>query len=387
MPKPVIALFRNNFLPYSETFIFDSLKFYKSFKPIVIAKKRINQDLFAFDPVYLAPVLTQTNRLKRYLFSRQNSHHVMQKIANHQPQIAHAHFGQSGVFAMPLAQKLKIPLVVTLHGNDVGILLGRQKFHPKWWYYTQSHKNMIRNATLFLAVSVDLRDRFIELGCPPEKIRVHRLGINLDKFQASRDRQKNSKLTILMVGRLVEKKGHFYGIKAFASLRKQIGGNMPDATLLIVGEGKLETELKKLVQKVGVSDHTIFLGKQSHESVENYIQHATIVMCPSVVSRNQDRDSGLIVAKEAAACGIPVIGTTHGGIPDIIVDNKTGYLVPEHDIEGLAKSLKKLLSNPELRRKFGNAARIKMEKEYNIKDQMAELESIYLETIHNFKHN
>ena len=105
-----------------------------------------------------------------------------------------------------------------------------------------------------------------------------------------------------------------------------------------------------------------------------------------MVSRNQDRDSGLIVAKEAAACGIPVIGTKHGGIPDIIDDAQTGYLVSERDIEGLARSLKKLLSNSSLRRKFGEAARLKMEKEYNIKNQMAELESIYLETIQRFTH-
>jgi len=195
-------------------------------------------------------------------------------------------------------------------------------------------------------------------------------------------------LTILMIGRLVEKKGHSYGIKAFAAAMKQSDDyNVPDAKLLIIGEGKLENELKNLVRKIGLSDHTIFLGKQSHKCVKKYIQNATILMCPSVVSRNQDRDSGLIVAKEAAACGIPVIGTEHGGIPEIIEDDETGYLVPERDIGGLAKSLKKLFSNPELRRKFGNAARIKMEKEYNIKDQMAELESIYLETIQHFKHN
>ncbi len=389
MSKPVVALFRINFLPYSETFIFDSLCSYKSFKPIVVAKKRINQDLFAFDPVYLLPVQTQNNRLNRYLFSREKAHNVMQRIANHQPKIAHAHFCQSGVFAMPFAQKLKIPLIVTLHGNDVGILLGRQKFYPKWWYYTQNYPSLIRNATLFLAASADLKNRFIELGCPPEKIRVYRLGINLGKFQITHNRQnKNSKLTILMVGRLVEKKGHFYGIQAFASAMKQSDDyNVPDAKLLIIGEGKLENELKILVRKIGLSDHTIFLGKQSHKCVMKYIQNATILMCPSVVSRNQDRDSGLIVAKEAAACGIPMIGTEHGGIPEIIEDDETGYLVPERDIGGLAKSLKKLLSNPELRKKFGNAARIKMEKEYNIKDRMAELESIYLETIQHFKHN
>ena len=383
-------MFRNNFLPYSETFIFDSLKFYNSFKPIVIAKKRFNQDRFPFEPVYISPLLSRGSRITHFLFSSENeSTHTMQQITNHKPQIAHAHFGQSGVLAMPYARIFNIPLIVTLHGNDVGILLGRQKFQPKCWYYTGAYRSIIRRTTLFLAVSEELKDRFTELGCPPEKIRVHRLGINLEKFRITHNRQNdNSILSIVMIGRLVEKKGFFYGIKAFASVLRQFENqSSSDINLVIIGDGKLEVHLKNLVQELGLSNHVRFLGKQSHQNVKKHLQKATILICPSVVARNQDRDSGLIVAKEAAACGIPLIGTQHGGIPDIIENNKTGYLVPERDIDALSQCLKKLLTNSEMRRKFGHAARSKMEREYNIKHRMAELESIYFETIKQFSHN
>ncbi len=383
--KPVVALFRNVFLPYSETFIYDSIQSYSSFQPVVFTKKHVNEHLFPVDFVYSPNSLSRHDKIDRLLFSTGiPSPAILQKFAELKPEIIHAHFGQSGVVAMPYAKRLELPLIVSLHGNDLGILLGRQKFLPKWWWYALSFSKLIRQTALFLTASVDLSERLQELGCPPTKIRLHRLGIDLERFQP--DQKKSPDATVFMIGRLVEKKGFTYGIQAFAATLEQITYNR-SATLCIIGDGPLDRDLRVLVEKLELSERVKFLGRQPHEKiVEHLQQRATVVVCPSIVSSKQDRDSGLIVAKEAAACGVPVIGTRHGGLPEIIEDGVTGYLVPEKNVEALAASLRTILSNGNLQEEMGRAARRKMEREYDIKQRMQELESIYSELIQQRKH-
>jgi len=379
--KQTIAIFRNVFLPYSETFIYDSIKTYKKFSPVVFTKKRINNILFPLDNVIVPRNLENARQIESFFYSIAiNSPSVAREFEKVAPELVHAHFAQSGILAIPYVQKFQIPLIVSLHGNDVGILLARQKFKPKNWFYALSIRRLIKCASLFLAASNELKERFVKFGCPAHKIRIHRLGIDLSSFRNLPCTENNKATTVLMLGRFVEKKGFEYGIRAFAETLKEIDSHK--ITLSIIGGGRLEHQLKNLVSQLGLSKYVNFLGVLSHQQVKEILMHeADILLAPSTVAQNQDRDSGLMVAKEAAAAKIPVIGTLHGGIPDIIEDGKTGYLVPERNIKMLAERLITLINNKNLRLELGKSARLKMEMEYNIEDQMAELESIYFELI------
>jgi glycosyltransferase involved in cell wall biosynthesis len=102
-----------------------------------------------------------------------------------------------------------------------------------------------------------------------------------------------------------------------------------------------------------------------------------------VVTDQGDRDSGIIVVKEAAAAELPCLGTRHGGLPEIVDEGETGFLVAERDVDALAGRLGSLLSEPELRRRQGRAARRKMEREYDIRSRSVELEEIYDEVVSN----
>lgn len=381
MRKRTIAIFRNVFLPYSETFIYDSIKRYKKFAPVVFTKKRTNHDLFPLDNIVVPSDLRNAHYFESFFYSiGVNAPSVAKEFEKVAPALVHAHFGPSGILAIPYSERFKIPMIVTLHGNDVGILLGRQKFKPKNWFYTLSLHRLIKSATLFLADSTELKERFIEIGCPTDKIRVHVLGIDLRAFQGRPRTKSNNPINVLMVGRLVEKKGFEYGIRALAEMLKE--ANSPQITLNIIGGGPLEHRLKTLVSQLGLDQHVNFSGVLSHEQVKAALMNtADIVLTPSIIPHDKDRDSGLIVAKEAAACNIPVIGTFHGGIPDIIEDGKTGYLVPERNVSILAQRLSKLSREQNLRIEIGKNARLKMEREYDIENQMKELENIYFELI------
>jgi colanic acid/amylovoran biosynthesis glycosyltransferase len=95
------------------------------------------------------------------------------------------------------------------------------------------------------------------------------------------------------------------------------------------------------------------------------------------VAANGDRESGLLVVREAGAAGVPVIGTLHGGIPESIDDGRTGYLVPERDVEGLARRLRELLDQPSTRQQMGLAARSRMLRDFDLTSRVAELMQIY----------
>jgi len=378
-----VAIFRAIFLPYSETFIYDSLQKYTAFKPIVIAQRRINEDKFPNANV-ITPREKMAGRVDSFVFSSGiRSNAMYREFQKWNPAIVHAHFGQSGVLAIAYAKAARIPLIVTLHGNDVGILLGRQRFKPKCWFYALSLKRLIKETTLFLADSQELKDRFVSLGCPANKVRVHLLGVDLNRFSPKETTNSDDNRFITMVGRLVEKKGFEYGIRAFANLSTEIRTKQ-QARLFIIGDGPLMKKLLQLSNNLGVQDKVKFMGALPHHRVNAILRDQTdILMAPSVIARNQDRDSGLIVAKEASACGIPVIGNRHGGIPDIIEHEKTGFLIEERDIEALSKALKILIETPKLRHKLGMAARQKMLRDYDINDRMSELEAIYRGVIAN----
>jgi colanic acid/amylovoran biosynthesis glycosyltransferase len=111
------------------------------------------------------------------------------------------------------------------------------------------------------------------------------------------------------------------------------------------------------------------------------LAQADVLMAPSVVASDGDRESGVIALKEASAAGVAVLGTQHGGIPEIIDDAETGYLVAERDIAALSVRLAELLSDRALCERLGRAGRAKMEREYDVGKRVQELERLYDEAI------
>jgi len=139
-----------------------------------------------------------------------------------------------------------------------------------------------------------------------------------------------------------------------------------------------------LVDRLGIRQFVSFLGVLHPDQVSAYLKRCDVLLAPSVVTRIGERESGLIVAKEAGACGLPVVGTVHGGIPEIIDEGVTGFLVQERDVGALSNRLGTLLEDEVLRQRMGAAARAKMEREYDVRERVSELEDLYDQAIWRF---
>ena len=381
--KRRMALFRNNFLPYSETFIHDQLRHHVRYDYEVFARQKRNTDRFVGHTVHAVESLPESpNPVSSALYAATGRHGPFEQVFKSKTfDILHAHFGHNALYAMRYAKQANAPLVVSLHGRDVSILVGNDKYTPRWWHYTVGSKLLFKRVSRFLAASTELRDLIVQCGCPPEKVTVYRLGIDVGAFSPGQPPAVGEAERVVMVGRFVHKKGHMCGIRAVGHAIKA-GHNVK---AVLIGDGPLRPEYDALIAELGIENSVEFTGPLAHGDVVKTLQGATALLAPSVVAKNQDRESGLIVAKEAAACGLPVVGTIHGGIPEIIDDGVTGFLVPEHDHIKMGQRLTELLDSRALREQMGQAARQKMEREYDISERVAVLEDLYDEVIAQYR--
>lgn len=372
-PRRKVALFATNFGSYSQTFIYDEVTRHAAYDVEVFARNRENPEIFPFPDVHaLRP---WQNRLEwgEWLMygATMMSPRFIRRLRSGDFDILHAHFGPGSVYALPYQQLTGLPLVVTFHGYDVPLLSTPRRFRPKYWRYWGMSKLMLRNVSRFLAASEELHDMLIDLGAPRERVHVWRLGVEIPPLPVAPPNRSGK--NVLMVGRFVEKKGFEYAIEAFG--RALADG--AEGTLHIIGDGELRPRYDELIARLGIEDHVVFRGVMPHAEVLQTMLEMDILMCPSVVAANGDRESGILVAKEAGARYLPVIGTYHGGIPEIIDDGETGYLVPERDVGAIATHLRALLGDAALRGRLGASARTKMEREYDIDRRIVALEGHY----------
>ena len=362
MPVRPIAMFREDFLPFSQTFVFEEIRLLTRHRVDVFAWQRLNETLFPYAPVYVGGLPFLLTGYSQAFHSKFRS----------QPyELIHAHFGTSGMYAMPYASKYRLPLVVTFHGVDVTVLSSWARFLPHRWPYTWLAPRLLRQMALGLCVSHEIRDRLLALGAPADRLVIHRLGIDLNQFTAGpRDPEK---VEVIMVGRLVEKKGFEYGLQAFA----RVATSHPNAALNIVGDGPRRRSLEQLVATLGIGDRVTFTGVLSGREVSDRLRRSDVMLAPSVTGRDGNREGSPMTVKEASASQVVPVSTRHAGIPEIVEDGTTGFLVDERDVDGLADRLERLVRDQDLRARMGLAARAKMEREYDNRRQVDELEALY----------
>ena len=387
MTNPKVALFSTQFCPYSQTFVWDEVTSHKRYDIDVYTLHRHYPDRFPYDRVFtLDEKPVEKLFCCTFLYSPTRSKQI---AANNYALLA-GHFGPGCQYALPYAEQCHLPLIATFHGFDVPLLWNARKYHPEYWRYWMLSRWMLRRVDRFLAASEELHNMLIDIGAPEEKVFTWRLGIRIPDISTipakSTDTVPETR-RIIQVGRFVEKKGYIYSLRALSILRDMYrsSGRTFNVVLTCIGDGECKDECVRFVKSHDLEQHVRFLSNLPQNEVFEEMQKSEVLLCPSLVARNGDRESGILVAKEASARCVPVIGTYHGGIPEIIDDGKTGFIVQERDAHAIAQKLDLILSNPQLECDLGMAARKKMETEYRCEDRIDALEQHYDEVIAEFR--
>lgn len=270
-----------------------------------------------------------------------------------------AHFGNAGVLADRLrdAGRLTGRLNVFFGGYD----LSRRSV---WERFRRDYVRLACAGARLLPVCEFFRRRLLEEGCPPESVIVHRFAVDLTRFAFRRPRPVSDPPRLFSVARLVEKKGLDTALLALARLRDR------GVTLRyrIAGEGPEREKLQALSRRLGLERQVEFLGAVPNEVVARELAAADVFTLPSQTAADGDMEGIPVSLMEAMATGVPVVSTYHSGIPELIEDGVSGFLVPERDAEALADRLLRCLeASDDEREALRRAARKRVEEQFDLK--------------------
>lgn len=377
--------------PASSTWVFDQVEglIGYGYTPLVISPTPFNPFKFFFpkrfrlydspsnkiefykgtDVIRPSYIKVPNNKLKAFTLNQlSRSFSYLSDYKN--VKLIHAHFGQNGVAALALKKRLSVPLITSFYGYDSGRL--GLLFQP-------FYKDLIREGDLFLALSEDMKSDLIKLGFPKNKILIHHLGVDIDVFTPSA--VDHDIFTLITVARLDEVKGIQYVVEALKLFLNKYPHLENKFTYKIIGGGVFEPELRKKVHETGLDNNVQFINnlilKNAREIVQNEIRASDIFLLCSITPNNGAKEGTPIVLMEAQASGKPCIATFHAGIPEVVINNKTGFLVKEKDSHEIMLSIEKFFFNQETLKRMGIEASIHIAKEFNHSLQMKKLSEIY----------
>ncbi len=366
-----VVIFRHNLFKPSEPFITQQAQALTRYRPLYLGRLRHGAAPAGAETLAIADAAGWPMLAAGRQMLTGSPAPYLRLLGARRPALIHAHFGVEGVYARRLAARLGVPLITTFHGFDATLSLPGLLANPAWQRYALERRALARAGGLFLCASAFLRGRILALGFPPERSAVHYIGVDLAAI-SPREAAEEGDL-ILHVARLEPVKGTATLLRAFAG----IAGEFPRTRLRVIGDGSLRKRLEKEAAASGFAERVEFAGVLAHAEVLAAMRGAAIVVAPSIRTRS-GREEGLgMTVLEAAATGVPVIGSRVGGIPEGIEDGKTGFLVPERDVEALAARLRLLLGDMALRRRLGGAGREKMKQQFDLTRQTSALEALY----------
>jgi len=252
------------------------------------------------------------------------------------PQIIHVHWPfPHGFMAFFARLFYKAPIMLTFYSAEL-LLMRKKKWIKPFLKFFIKHANSVIAISGFAAKTVET--------IYPRKIEIVPYGSTFNNCIGNPI--ASSIFKILFVGRHIERKGIEYLIKAAEFLDKE------KYQIRIAGVGDLTEKLKQ-----HASEQVVFLGKLSNEDLEKEYQTAGCFVLPAIVDSKGDTEGLGVVLIEAVEYGCPIIASDVGGIPDIILDRKTGLLVPEKNPEALSASIKELAENEALRKELVSGAK------------------------------
>ncbi|WP_435333081.1 glycosyltransferase [Haloarchaeobius sp. TZWWS8] len=379
-----VGHFRTYYLPLTETFIYQYLTNHERYDPFVCAFLEQNLEKFPFESRHVLQEEIRTNpslAVDAFGHVAKLGYPYFERVLDREdPDVVHAHFGPMGWHLQHVVEDR--PLVTTFYGYDTSELVSPDttlKERAKRLYtgdYRKKYRTLFAEGDRFLVEGPAMKEKLVNLGCPPRKIGIQRIAIDVDRIKPSYP-DSDPDWRVLMVGRFVDKKGMPDGIRAFA----RAFGDEPDAELRIVGGDAREVkqeDLEAIAGAEGVREKVTFTGYLDYDEYVKEIHSCDLLLAPSRTGKSGDSEGGApTVLLEAQAAGKPVVATTHADIPYVVEDGVSGKLAPERDVDGLVRKLNEFRSDPGVLAEFGERGRTNMERRHDISVLAPQLESTY----------
>lgn len=285
--------------------------------------------------------------------------------------VLHSHFWMSGLASVPAAREVAVPLIHTFHA--LGAVKRRHQGSRDTSPPNRLHleRRLCREVGHVIATCTDEVRELTRMRLPRDRVSVVPCGVDVSAFRPDGPVAVRRGPRLLIVGRLVERKGVDDAIRALALV--------PDAELVVAGGPLAEdldvdpevARLRRVAAVWGVAERVLFLGRVSRAAMPALLRSADVVLAVPWY------EPFGIVPLEAMACGRPVVACAVGGLSDTVVDGRTGILVPPRNPARLADSLNRLLADPDLRRTYGNAGLVRARARYSWDRVATNSEAVY----------
>lgn len=373
---PTVIQVVRTYLPLTENWIYDQVRHTERYRSVFATKSAVaNLSTFPFDPIYsVSKCPLHVRLLDREIRKRAGYSPYFSRLLDHERAgILHAHGGGIATFVVRSAHRSNVPMIVSFYGTDIWK-------HPEGEAgLRRKYADVFHLGELFLAEGPAAAAQLVRIGCPENRVVIHRLGVDVGAIPFKpRSLDNGAELKVLMASRFVEKKGIPYAIEGFC----RVARDNPRIRLTVVGDTgsskdrHFRKEIEKAVRQHEVADQITILGFMGREQLRELADQHHILLHPSIKATTGDSEGGHpVVMTMLAASGVPILATRHCDIPEIVRNGETGWLVAERSADEIESVLRSIVRNPSMLIRFGIAARKLVETKYDIRTMR--LDSIY----------
>lgn len=368
MSRPIrICIITTNKGAYSETFIRNHIRELPFEKSVLYGGQSAITNWDTDRPLVPSLVTKLLNKTAPRQAVWLSTYRLARFLKRKKIRLVLAEFGPVGEHVLDACRQAKVPLVVHFHGDDAHA----EAFLTRYGRY----QRLLTYAAAVVAVSQPMAAQLVSLGFPTAK--VHRIPYGIDTAFFTPGNPETTKPHFVAVGRFVDKKAPHLTILAFSRALAQV----PNATLTLIGTGPLLLSCKTLAKALQITEQVRFRGVCPPEEVRQTLHHARAFVMHSLTPETGNQEGTPLSILEASAMGLPVVSTRHAGIPEAVVDGKTGFLVDECDINGMADRMVALAQRPELAQQLGQAGRQHIQESYNLATQINKLADLIRRTV------
>jgi len=378
----VVAHSLDVWLPLTMTWAYNQLKYAEGTEALVLAGATRNLDHFPWRPLYSSDRRLDTCMVRagRCAGVRVVPASLRRAFREHRPAVLHSHFGYRGWADLPLARRYRPAHVVTFYGHDVSM-------YPRMWpVWRRRYEELFAAVDMVLCEGPHMASSIVALGCPEGKVRVQRLGVELDRLPCRpRSLAPGAPVRVLVAAAFRPKKGIPAALEAVAAARA--GGLDLRVTVIggsngSPGEEEERRRIEAVVRRKRLTDIVAFAGMVPYERLIAALESHHLFLSPSATAPDGDSEGGApVTIIEAAASGMPVVSTTHCDIPQVVKDGRTGLLAPEGDQEALADCLAQLAGDPGVWPGMGAAAGELARRDFDVRVCAAQLADAYREAV------